>query len=187
MYEVELKFPLPDAEPVLRRLAALGAEPRTPQEQSDLYFNHPARDFGSTDEALRIRSTADRHLVTYKGPVVDANTKTRREIEVPFEENDAAEKFSEILKLLGFRPVREVRKKRQPYVCTWQGRRFEITVDDVAGLGQFVEIETQADKAGRPAAVEAILAFASPFQLGTPEKRSYLCLLLLKDGVEGRG
>ena len=181
MYEVELKFPLPDANAVIRRLAALGAEPHAPLEQCDLYFNHPDRDFEATDEALRIRSVGDRHLVTYKGPVVDANTKTRREIEVLFEGTDAAEKFGEILKLLGFRPVREVRKRRQPYVCTWQDRRFEITVDEVAGLGQFVEIETQADEAGRAAAVEAILAFASPFQLGSPEKRSYLCLLLERD------
>ena len=55
MYEVELKFPLIDAEPVIRRLAQLGAEPGAPQQQTDFYFNHPARDFEHTDEALRIR------------------------------------------------------------------------------------------------------------------------------------
>jgi adenylate cyclase class 2 len=120
-------------------------------------------------------------IVTYKGPVVDSQTKTRREIEVSLTGDDAAGQFSEILRLLGFRPVREVRKRRQPYRCTWQGRGFEIALDAVAGLGQFVEIETQADEAGRAAAVEAILAFASQFQLGQPEKRSYLCLLLEND------
>jgi adenylate cyclase class 2 len=178
MYEVELKFPLVDAAPVIRQLALLGAEERAPQEQIDLYFNHPARDFESTDEALRIRSAGDRHVVTYKGPIVDSQTKTRREIEISLGGDDAAGQFGEILRLLSFRPVSEVCKHRQPYLCTWRGRRFEIALDAVAGLGQFIEIETQADEVGRAAAIEEILAFASQFQLGQPEKRSYLCLLL---------
>ena len=181
MYEVELKFPLVDAEPVVRRLSLLGAEPGAPQEQIDLYFNHPARDFEQTDEALRLRSVGDRNIVTYKGPVVDSQTKTRREIEISLEGGDAAARFAEILQLMGFRPVREVRKRRQPYQCTWQGRSFEIALDEVAKLGRFVEIETLADEAGRTAAVEVILSFASQFQLGNPEKRSYLCLLLEND------
>lgn len=181
MYEVELKFPLIDAMPVIRRLVELGAKPQPLVQQTDLYFNHPARDFEQTDEALRIRSMGNRHLVTYKGPIVDSQTKTRREIEISLGGDDAAAQFGEILRLLSFRAVREVRKKRQPYQCTWQDRAFEVALDDVAGLGQFVEIETQADEAGRTAAVEAILAFASQFRLGQPEKRSYLCLLLEMD------
>jgi adenylate cyclase class 2 len=170
-----------DPQPVVRQLADLGAKPHPPLEQTDLYFNHPARDFGETDEALRIRSVGNRHLVTYKGPIVDSQTKTRREIEIPLGGDDAAERFGEILRLLGFRRVREVRKRRQPHQFTWQNRPFEIAMDDVAGLGHFVEIETQADEAGRAAAVAAILAFASQFHLGQPEKRSYLCLLLEQD------
>jgi adenylate cyclase class 2 len=181
MYEVELKFPLIDAEPVIRRLAQLGAEPGAPQQQTDFYFNHPARDFEHTDEALRIRSVERRHIVTYKGPIVDSQTKTRREIEVLLEGDDAAGRFAEILRMLGFRPVREVCKRRQPYPFTWQNRPFEIALDEVDGLGRFVEIETQADEAGRAIAIDAILACASQFQLGKPEKRSYLCLLLEKD------
>jgi adenylate cyclase class 2 len=181
MYEVELKFPLNDAESVKRQLAALGAEPQAPQQQTDLYFNHPARDFGQTDEALRVRSMGDRHLVTYKGPIVDSQTKTRREIEIPLAGNDAGRQFGEILRLLSFRPVREVSKRRQTYQCSWQSRPFEIALDEVAGLGHFVEIETQANEAERAAAVNSILALASQFQLGKPEKRSYLCLLLEQD------
>ena len=165
----------------MRCLHFLGAEPSAPQEQTDLYFNHPSRDFEQTDEALRLRSVATGHIVTYKGPIVDSQTKTRREIEVLLEGGDANDRFAEILKLLGFRPVRRVRKRRQAYLCTWQARRFEIALDEVAELGRFVEIETQTDEAERAAAVEAILSFASQFQLGNPERRSYLCLLLEAD------
>jgi len=186
MYEVELKFRVNDTDPVVRQLAALAAEPHPLQDHCDLYFNHPVRDFEQTNEALRVRSIGNCHLITYKGPVVDSQTKTRREIEIPLEGAEAGGQLGEILRLLSFRPVREVRKKRHPYRCTWQGRAFEVALDDVAGLGHFVEIETQADEAERAAAVAAILAFASHFQLGQPEKRSYLSLLLEKDAKELR-
>ncbi|HUG89298.1 MAG TPA: CYTH domain-containing protein, partial [Planctomycetaceae bacterium] len=58
VYEVELKFPLSDSERVQAELGRLGARPNESVEQIDRYFNHPARDFGETDEALRIRQVA---------------------------------------------------------------------------------------------------------------------------------
>jgi adenylate cyclase class 2 len=180
MYEVELKFPLVEPDSFIRRLTACGARPGPAVEQSDLYFNHPARDFKLTDEALRIRSVNNRHCVTYKGPVVDSQTKTRREIEIDLAGDDAGERFAETLRLLGFRPVREVRKRRRPYHLSREGREFEIAVDEVHDLGVFVEVETIADESDRLAAVAAILALVSQFQLPPPERKSYLSLLLAK-------
>src|SRR5438105_10274042 len=115
MYEVELKFPLADSDAVVARLAAFGTKPGPVLEQCDQYFNHPSRDFERTDEAVRIRTTGQRHVVTYKGPLVDSRTKTRREVEVALAGNDAGDRFAEILQLLGFRPVRAVRKRRATY------------------------------------------------------------------------
>jgi adenylate cyclase class 2 len=181
MYEVELKFALSDPVSFRRRLAACGARPGPTIEQSDLYFNHPVRDFGQTDEAFRVRVSDGRGFVTYKGPLVDAQTKTRREIEVPLGGNDSADKFAEILKLLGFRPVREVKKRREKHHLSWQGRDYEVAIDEVVDLGIFAEFETLADEAGRPAATAAILALVSQFQLPSPERRSYLTLLLGKN------
>ena len=181
MYEVELKFPLDDAESFGRQVAALGARPAQTLEQTDLYFNHPSRDFEGTDEAFRIRTVGGRHVVTYKGPVVDSQTKTRREIEVALAGNDAREKAAEMLRFLGFRPVREVRKRRQTWHLAWQGRDFEIALDQVDELGQFVEIETQADETNKPAALAAIHSLVSQLQLPPAERRSYLSLLLEKD------
>ena len=83
-YEVELKFLLPDSREILAQLAGLGAVAAAPVEQVDRYFNHPARDFGVTDEAFRIRSVGDANCMTYKGPILDPVTKSRREIEVSF-------------------------------------------------------------------------------------------------------
>jgi adenylate cyclase class 2 len=182
MYEVELKFSLADAEPVIRRLAAFGARSDPSLEQSDVYFSHPSRDFAKTDEALRIRSVGNRHQVTYKGPVVDSQTKTRREIELSIGDRESRDKFAEVLTLLGFRPVREVRKTRLPHHVIWRDRKFEVALDAVDGLGTFVEVETLASEAEKPAAVDATLAFAAELGLSNPERQSYLCLLLEKTG-----
>jgi adenylate cyclase class 2 len=182
MYEVELKFPLNDRPAFIRRLAEIGAKPGPSSNQCDLYFNHPSRDFERTDEALRIRTIDGRHRVTYKGPVLDPQIKTRHEIEVGLEGGDTFEEFAEMLRLLGFRPVREVAKHRQFYHLKWQERDFEIAVDDVVGLGLFAEFETLAEEADRSSAAAAILALVAEFQLPPPERRSYLALLLAKEG-----
>lgn len=183
MYEVELKFRLPDPGQVLQRFAEWGAQAAAPVDQSDTYFRHPGRDFAATHEALRIRRTGNENCLTYKGPVIDLRTKTRREIEVPIASgSDAARQFAEILEVLGFQPVRTVQKRR----CAWhlaQGdREFELALDEVAGLGNFLEIETLADEAERATAADAILGLAADLGLSEPERRSYLSLLLEADG-----
>lgn len=182
MYEVELKFPLRDVDDLLVRLTAGGGAFGKGIDQCDRYFNHPSRDFEQTDEAFRIRSVEGANFATYKGPVVDQQTKTRREIEVPLGDGSAtAEQFAEILTALGFREVRAVRKHRIPYHLERDGRRYEITLDEVQGLGTFAEIETLVEEKDREEAKGEILALAERLGLSSPERKSYLCLLLEKE------
>ncbi len=89
--------------------------------------------------------------------------------------------MAEILGLLGFRRVHEVRKVRRPQHLEFRGRNFEIAVDEVEGLGTYLELETLAGDADRGAAVDALLELAAEFQLPAPERKSYLCLLLEKN------
>src|SRR5579859_2774691 len=104
--EIEMKFPSPDFPALEKRLAELGARPGKTLEESDEYFNAPDRDFARTDEALRIRRIGEANFVTYKGPKLDAQTKTRTEIEVPLGEGEAvAAKFADLLTHLGYRRV----------------------------------------------------------------------------------
>jgi adenylate cyclase, class 2 len=181
-YEVELKFPLDDPERIRSELDALGARAGEAIEQIDRYFNHPSRDFGRTDEAFRIRQTGGTNRVTYKGPKLDARAKTRREIEIAFGESpEDAERFAEMLRLLGFREVRTVRKRRVPYDLTWEGRSVEVSLDEVDELGTFAEIETQAGEGSRDAARDAILRLAERLNLADSERRSYLELVLELD------
>lgn len=184
MYEVELKFRLIDPRPVIDQLVKWGAAQRAPVEQRDVYFRHPQRDFAQTDEALRVRSVGEEHLVTYKGPVIDSRTKTRREIEVALANGTETDRtFSEILQCLGFEPVRCVKKLRTVWALTQGSREFEIALDDVTDLGTFLEIETLAGESERAEARDAILALAGALKQSSPEPKSYLALLLNRDAA----
>lgn len=180
-YEVELKFPVASPDDVVERVLKLGAQRGQARRQRDVYFNHPSRDFGETDEAFRIRTVDGRHRVTYKGPLVDDTTKTRREIELPLGETEEdGERFAEILRLLGFRETGIVQKTRDFYDLTWDGRPVEFCVDDVEDLGTFIELETGADEADLDAARESLQRLANELGLANSERRSYLVLLLEK-------
>jgi adenylate cyclase class 2 len=183
-YEVECKFRIDDAAGLAARLRELDAEFAAPLEQVDRYFAHPARDFAQTDEALRLRRVGPANYVTYKGPKIDAATKTRRELELPLPPGEAgAAQFSELFMALGFRPVAEVRKQRRLATMAWQGREVEVAWDDVEQVGQFLELETSAAEADMAAARTCILALAERLSPGPTERRSYLELLLAGVGT----
>ena len=183
MYEVELKFAIDDTTDILAQLQQLGAESSAERHQQDRYFAHPVRDFAKTDEAFRIRSDGQSNCVTYKGPVVDDQVKSREEIEIAFADGPAAlQQLTAMLTLLGFQEVRTVTKRRTPYHFTWESHSVEMTIDEVEGLGRFVEIETLAAVADRDQARDAILSLARHLGLCSPQRKSYLCLLLELDG-----
>ncbi len=75
-----------------------------------------------------------------------------------------------------------VTKHRQTFQLDWQGRSFEIALDNVDGLGQYVELELMAEKSEIAAAQEAVRSLAEEFGLRESERRSYLELLLAAGG-----
>jgi adenylate cyclase class 2 len=201
VYEVEQKYPLSDGSTVEAALVRLGATWHGTAEQVDRYFNHPSRDFAVTDEALRLRRTDDTLAITWKGPRLDATAKTRREIELPLVEAavpaaalveaavpaaalvEAAvpaslDRWTELLEALGFRQVREVAKRRRLATVAWQGMAIEVAIDQVAGLGDFVELELLADAPGIAAAAARVESLARELGCTNPERRSYLEMLL---------
>ena len=189
VYEVELKFPVADPAAVERRLADLGGTWSTAVDQVDRYFAHPSRDFAVTDEALRLRQVGDDVVVTWKGPRIDAATKTRREIELAVAPVAAGQpdgaatiaRWTDLLEALGFRQVREVAKRRRTASVCRADAEIEAALDDVAGLGWFLELEERATPADVDRARERLGALARDIGCGTPERRSYLELLLAAD------
>ena len=117
-------------------------------------------------------------FITYKGPKLDAATKTRRELELPLTEDD--ERWAELLVLLRFRPVAEVRKSRRIGELAYQGLDFEIALDDVAEVGNFCELEVQATADALDRARGSLQALAAELGLTSVERRSYLELLLAR-------
>lgn len=182
-HEVEQKFPVADVLPFVERLTLLGAVWGEPIVQVDSYFAHPARDFAQTDEALRIRRVGEQNFVTYKGPKLDALTKTRRELELPIAGGELGyDHFAELLVALGFRRVADVRKSRRPGALRWNGQHVEIALDQVERVGSFVELEISADESQLDAARQTLLRLAEELALPTPERRSYLEMLLQARG-----
>jgi adenylate cyclase, class 2 len=177
-WEVEQKFRIEDNQ-VEQELASLGVQFSAAVRQRDQYFNHPARHFAVTDEAFRIRSVGERNYVTYKGPKIDPMTKTRRELELPIGDgSEAASLFAEMLRALGFQPAGVVTKQRRTGPLMWEGQRLEVVLDDVEGLGPFLELETSADDDRLAMAQAAVKSLAARLGLSGSERRSYLELLL---------
>ena len=182
MYEVEVKVRAEHGT-VRDRLAELDADPLGGVTQVDTYFGAPHRDFAETDEALRIRRET-RHedrpdaeteaQLTYKGPLVDDDSKTREEIEAGVENGDDV---TAILESVGFDPAATVRKDRERFA--YDG--FTVTLDAVTDLGEFVEVETEvADEVAVDAAREDAFELLRSLDLDPADqiRTSYLGLLL---------
>jgi adenylate cyclase, class 2 len=177
-FEVEMKFPVADLASLESKVRELGGEISEPTTEVDVYFAHPARDFRKTDEALRIRRKGTSNFMTYKGPKIDATTKTRHEIDLPLPDGEpTAAAWTAMLGELGFRPAGEVRKSRRKANVAWQGQNVEISLDHIGRLGSFAELEIIAPADGVNAARECILALAKRLSLADSERRSYLELV----------
>ncbi|MGB9902517.1 class IV adenylate cyclase [Methanothrix sp.] len=167
MIEVEAKARAPeDAE---ERILQMGGVLDGVENHTDIYFRSPVRDFASTDEALRIRVKDDGVYLTYKGPKLDSKTKTRLELSIRVDDAVAAEK---LLESLGFSRFAVVRKRRAKYRL---GDAI-VALDNVDGLGRFVEAEIPADR-DNPTDRARVLEIISSVGVGRPIRLSYLELL----------
>jgi len=183
MVEVEQKFRAVNFDLLEQKLRSLGAVESERQSEADHYFSAPDRDFAKTDEALRIRRIGTSNRVTYKGPKRDQHTKTRTEIEVPLADGEeTAEEFARLLVQLGYRPVAVVRKDRRTFHLKRDGFDLAVTLDDVRDVGLFAELEIGVAEEQLDAARATLLRAATELGLTNPERRSYLEMLLSKQG-----
>lgn len=179
MYEVECKVRA-DHDSVRKRLEAIGGDRIESVEQEDIYYDAPDRDFAETDEALRIRveraGEAMETRLTYKGPLVDNESKTREEAETAVTDRAA---MRSILAGLGYDPAATVKKERQRYSIDG----VTVTLDSVEGLGEFVEAELETDD-DIESARNRVKEVLKDLELDPDEqiRTSYLGLLLAEDG-----
>jgi adenylate cyclase, class 2 len=166
--EIEIKSRCDDPEALRVRAGAMGAQPIEETVEEDIYFNHPSRDFGETDEALRIRAAGGRCVLTYKGPKIGTRSKTRVEQEADVSDFNSMKR---ILLSLGFREFGGVRKRRE----TFRIGGVLLCIDRVDGLGDFAELEMKGSDRER---IEGeLFDLAARLGLSRFERRSYLELL----------
>lgn len=176
MIEVEVKAHAPNLDEIEEKIVEIGACRVREEYQEDVYFNAPHRDFAQTDEALRIRKIKSRNseeiYITYKGAKMDKISKTRKEIEVAVED---PLKVADIFQNLSFRPVATVRKNRIIYTMG----ELIITLDEVQGVGSFVEIEKESEEGkDTKEALDEIFATYSKIGINDGfERSSYLELM----------
>ncbi|MFC7203435.1 class IV adenylate cyclase [Haloferax namakaokahaiae] len=148
MYEVEVKVRA-DHTAVRQKLDGAGATQVNRVVQTDTYYDAPHKDFAETDEALRLRHEArfdgDSDTVldevtrlTYKGPLVDEQSKTRREYETGVEDGETMDAICEAV---GFAPAATVEKERERFELDG----YTVSLDAVSGLGEFVEVEVETE------------------------------------------
>ena len=174
MLEVELKVKIPALDPVRERLKENNAQFLGKVHEHDIYYNAPHRDFGLTDEAVRVRYTDDHAVVTYKGPKIKKfGLKAREELNFAVE---CGETFETMLDRLGFTRTLEVNKWRENFKLG----PASICLDAVDELGTFAEIEIITEnESDNP--TEKIEKIAKEIGVeGEPLLASYLELLLAK-------
>ncbi len=156
--EVEVKFHLRDKKKYEEDLIKLGAQYVMDINHTDTYFKLPKgqRDFAKTDEALRLRrieeydkdvadtlelkKSAD---LTYKGPKIDTETKTRKELVATIDDPDNLKK---ILTSIGIRPILTLQKNRRLYTLDFNTLHIEILIDKIEHLeGYYSECEIIAN------------------------------------------
>ena len=136
--EIEIKVRVEHVKPLLEFLAQQGVYQGEVQ-QVDEYFTPAHRDFLAvrpTAEWLRLRDAEGAFSITYKKWHFD--TEGHGQYCDEYESNiESAKSVRLILEALDMKSLAIVNKHRR----TWHYRDYEIAVDAVQNLGDFVEIE----------------------------------------------
>lgn len=174
MIEVETKLKIDGIEHIEERVKELTGDYKGEKTEIDLYFDHPNIQILSGGGALRVRDTGGKYRLTYKGPKKDDETTSRTEIEIGIE---SAREMIKILDELGFYKICAVKKLRKTYIL----EGLVITLDNVADMGEFIEVEGKAnDDREFKEKKDEIFKLLKKLGLSTDaiSKRSYLEMLL---------
>jgi adenylate cyclase class 2 len=157
--EVERKRRLPDDGTVLQKtLAGLGWVPDFPVTEVDTYYSRPDVDYMETVECLRIRRRGDFTEITYKPASTAATHSSDNVISKP-ETNvqlvpGQAEQAEQLLENIGMRPLVRVEKRRTTFRHA-EEPGLTVSIDQVAGVGAFVETEVISSRADTAAVLVA--------------------------------
>ncbi|MBP4042759.1 class IV adenylate cyclase [Aeromonas sp. SrichE-2G] len=169
-FEVEFKYRLENSAAFSRTLAALGPEVMVEGDQEqDCYFDTADGALAREGKSLVIRTmqTAGIRLWIVKGPGPDRCEAVNI---------SDADKAASMVRTLGYQPVLTIHKRRSIYFVG----PFHITLDHLAGVGDFAELAIMTDDVERLEEYRnALQELATTLNLKQREYRSYreLCEL----------
>ena len=141
MKEIEVKAHLKNREQVIENLCALGCQFTEPITQNDTIFVPLGFELGKSVKSginvLRIRKTNDQIIFTLKQSQANELACIEKELLI---DND--KEMEEIFKLLGFYEAVKVNKVR----LKCQYKNYEVCIDKVEDLGDFIEVESITDE-----------------------------------------
>jgi adenylate cyclase, class 2 len=150
--EIEVKYRIDDLEALLTALKSRGIELSDPVHQDDQAYAPEHWQFGDSKlgvSFLRLRTTGGRHQFTLKQPGSNAQACLEHETEV----TDRAAMHAAVLRM-GYRPTVQIIKTRRTATLD----NCSLCVDDVEGIGGFLELERLAADDTDEAADQAELA-----------------------------
>ena len=181
--EIEIKIPI--SEVLFHELKdKLSPSFRGNKVQVDDYYTPIHRDFVNREypfEWLRLRRKGDKSILTYKHfypEGVEVNTHCD-EFETHVEDSLQLEK---IFHVLNFKKLVTVENDRSTFVI---GDEFEVALDNVKGLGYFIEVEALKNFGSINLAREKLFEFAESLgvDVSNPDKRGYPYLMLKRNGL----
>ncbi len=159
MHEIEIKAQVRDREALLAKLGSLGCALSDPVTQDDTVY---AKNVGSVAEfvrnsaflRIRVQGSSKTIFTVKHHEGRDANDPTGVPVEYELEIS-SRDTMQQILTVLGFREAVRVKKTRRK--CRYQ--EWEICLDEVEGLGTFIEIEQMAALEEAEAAQKGMVEF----------------------------
>lgn len=180
--EIEIKTKVEHIESLLTFLKE-SAESKYTDQQIDEYYTPAHRDFlevNPIEEWLRLRNSEGKFSITYKKwhYEVDKTSNYADEYETGIA---SLEGMKKIFSALNFKYLITVDKNRS----TWNYKDYEISIDSVKELGDFVEIEYTGKDINPKEITDQMMKFLTDLQCGNLERdfRGYPYLLLEKEGL----
>jgi adenylate cyclase class 2 len=152
MREVEVKFQIRDPEALLSALETRRIAVGDPVHHDDQAYAPLGWRFGDDKLGvtfLRLRSTEGRHIFTLKRPAENVQSCVEHETEVA----DRGQMHRAIL-AMGFYPTVKIVKTRR----TATVGDIEICIDELAGVGSFLELERMISSSSSARSVQRELA-----------------------------
>jgi len=179
MQEIEVKARVKNQNQLMSKLGDLGIKLSEPIFQHDTIFAEQDWEFTqfvTERNILRIRRENNRTVLTLKRPGKNELDAEEHETEI-----SNPDSMSDMLKLMEYLPVVEVKKERQkakynqnhPSPLLRKGGEIEICLDEVEELGTYIEVEKLVKEADTEKVQEELFQFLESLGIARSDRETH--------------